>query len=453
MKKISIIGMGYVGTAMATLIASSKLGNSYRYFVNGIEQNNKNGIKISREINSGIIPIQTNDKNFKQKFLHATKKEKNFICSNSIKNIKGSKIVIVSINCDLKNKKNPNVNLNQFLNSIEEILLNIDKNSLLIIESTIPPGTCEKKIIPLIKKITKKRKINNEDIKLAYTYERVMPGENYLNSIKNYWKVMSGINRKSTNECKKFLKSIINTKKFPLTILKNIRSCEFGKILENSYRSINIALIEEWSRFAESINIDIYEIIEAIRLRPTHSNIRHPGFGVGGYCLTKDPLFGVYAAKKIWKKKLDFVFSRLAMKINDQMPLESLKKIKKIFNNNVKNKKILILGMSYKENVGDLRFSPSIYFAKKCVQLKSKVYWHDPFVKSIPVNSVTKVDSIKNLSGFDLVLFAVKHDLYNKLKFDIRLNNTIFFDANYVLTKKQLNKIENKKIIFHSIGR
>ena len=453
MEKISIIGMGYVGTAMATLIASSKLGNSYRYFVNGIEQNNKNGIKISREINSGIIPIQTNDKNFKQKFLHATKKEKNFICSNSIKNIKGSKIVIVSINCDLKNKKNPNVNLNQFLNSIEEILLNIDKNSLLIIESTIPPGTCEKKIIPLIKKITKKRKINNEDIKLAYTYERVMPGENYLNSIKNYWKVMSGINRKSTNECKKFLKSIINTKKFPLTILKNIRSCEFGKILENSYRSINIALIEEWSRFAESINIDIYEIIEAIRLRPTHSNIRHPGFGVGGYCLTKDPLFGVYAAKKIWKKKLDFVFSRLAMKINDQMPLESLKKIKKIFNNNVKNKKILILGMSYKENVGDLRFSPSIYFAKKCVQLKSKVYWHDPFVKSIPVNSVTKVDSIKNLSGFDLVLFAVKHDLYNKLKFDIRLNNTIFFDANYVLTKKQLNKIENKKIIFHSIGR
>ena len=453
MEKISIIGMGYVGTAMATLIASSKLGNSYRYFVNGIEQNNKNGIKISREINSGIIPIQTNDKNFKQKFLHATKKEKNFICSNSIKNIKGSKIVIVSINCDLKNKKNPNVNLNQFLNSIEEILLNIDKNSLLIIESTIPPGTCEKKIIPLIKKITKKRKMNNEDIKLAYTYERVMPGENYLNSIKNYWKVMSGINRKSTNECKKFLKSIINTKKFPLTILKNIRSCEFGKILENSYRSINIALIEEWSRFAESINIDIYEIIEAIRLRPTHSNIRHPGFGVGGYCLTKDPLFGVYAAKKIWKKKLDFVFSRLAMKINDQMPLESLKKIKKIFNNNVKNKKILILGMSYKENVGDLRFSPSIYFAKKCVQLKSKVYWHDPFVKSIPVNNVTKVDSIKNLSGFDLVLFAVKHDLYNKLKFDIRLNNTIFFDANYVLTKKQLNKIENKKIIFHSIGR
>ena len=453
MKKISIIGMGYVGTAMATLIASSKLGNSYRYFVNGIEQNNKNGIKISREINSGIIPIQTNDKNFKQKFLRATKKEKNFICSNSIKNIKGSKIVIVSINCDLKNKKNPNVNLNQFLNSIEEILLNIDKNSLLIIESTIPPGTCEKKIIPLIKKITKKRKMNNEDIKLAYTYERVMPGENYLNSIKNYWKVMSGINRKSTNECKKFLKSIINTKKFPLTILKNIRSCEFGKILENSYRSINIALIEEWSRFAESINIDIYEIIEAIRLRPTHSNIRHPGFGVGGYCLTKDPLFGVYAAKKIWKKKLDFVFSRLAMKINDQMPLESLKKIKKIFNNNVKNKKILILGMSYKENVGDLRFSPSIYFAKKCVQLKPKVYWHDPFVKSIPVNNVTKVDSIKNLSGFDLVLFAVKHDLYNKLKFDIRLNNTIFFDANYVLTKKQLNKIENKKIIFHSIGR
>ena len=105
MKKISIIGMGYVGTAMATLVASTKRGNKYKYFVTGIEQANKNGQEISRKINSGILPMQINDNNFKNKFFFATQKKKNLICSNSIKDIKGSKIVIVSINCDLKKKK------------------------------------------------------------------------------------------------------------------------------------------------------------------------------------------------------------------------------------------------------------------------------------------------------------------------------------------------------------
>ncbi len=446
--------MGYVGTAMATLVASSKNGKNFRYFVTGIEKNDKNGLRISKKINSGIIPIQTNDRNFKQKFLYATKKKKNFICLNNIDGIKGSKIVIVSINCDLKYNSNSDVNLNQFLRSIELVLKAIDKRSLLIIESTIPPGTCEKKIVPLIKKITKKRNMKYNDISLAYTYERVMPGKNYLDSIRNYWRVMSGIDTKSKNECKNFLKNIINTKKFPLTVLKNIRSCELGKILENSYRSINIALIEEWARFAESMNVDIYEIIEAIRLRPTHSNIRHPGFGVGGYCLTKDPLFGEYAAKKIWKiKNLDFKFSKNAMEINNRMPLESLKKLKKIFKNKMKNKKILILGMSYKENVGDLRSSPSLYFAQRCLKLNSQVYWHDPYIDTIKLKKATRINSLNNLSKFDLVLFAVKHDLYIKLKLDKKLTNTVIFDANYVLTKKQLNMIEKENINFHSIGR
>ncbi len=455
MKKISIIGMGYVGTAMATLVASTKRGNKYKYFVTGIEQANKNGQEISRKINSGILPIQINDENFKNKFFFSTKKKKNLICSNSIKDIKGSKIVIVSINCDLENKVNLNVNLKSFLDSIEAILTSIDRNALMIIESTIPPGTCEKKIVPLISRIFKKRKIKKKEILLAYTYERVMPGANYLNSIKNYWRVMSGINKKSTIKCKKFLKEIINTKKYPLTELENIRACELGKILENSYRSTNIAFIEEWSRFAEAINIDIYKVIESIRLRPTHSNIRHPGFGVGGYCLTKDPLFGEYAAKKLWNiKNSKFIFSKQAMQINDKMPLVTFNKIKSIFKNNLKNKKILILGMSYKENVGDLRSSPSIYFSNICIKENIKLFWHDPFVKSIPIKKLSKIERINDISKYDLVLFAVKHGVYKKINFSRKLiKKTIIFDANYTLTNKQLMQIKKNKINFYSIGR
>jgi len=455
MKKISIIGMGYVGTAMATLVASTKRGNKYKYFVTGIEQANKNGQEISRKINSGILPIQINDENFKNKFFFSTKKKKNLICSNSIKDIKGSKIVIVSINCDLENKVNLNVNLKSFLDSIEAILTSIDRNALMIIESTIPPGTCEKKIVPLISRMFKKRKIKKKEILLAYTYERVMPGANYLNSIKNYWRVMSGINKKSTIKCKNFLKEIINTKKYPLTELESIRACELGKILENSYRSTNIAFIEEWSRFAEAINVDIYKVIESIRMRPTHLNLRHPGFGVGGYCLTKDPLFGEYAAKKLWNiKNSKFIFSKQAMQINDKMPLVTFNKIKSIFKNNLKNKKILILGMSYKENVGDLRSSPSIYFSNICIKENIKLFWHDPFVKSIPIKKLSKIERINDISKYDLVLFAVKHGVYKKINFSRKLiKKTIIFDANYTLTNKQLMQIKKNKINFYSIGR
>tara|TARA_B100000767_G_scaffold243442_1_gene241102 strand:+ start:5117 stop:6484 length:1368 start_codon:yes stop_codon:yes gene_type:complete len=455
MKKISIIGMGYVGTAMATLVASTKNMNRYKYFVTGIERATENGKAISKKINAGILPIEISDSNFKNKFFYASSKKKNLVCSNSIEDIKGSKIVIVSINCDLENKINSNVNLKSFLSSIKSIAMNIDEDALMIVESTIPPGTCEKKIVPLISNVFKKRKIKKKDILLAYTYERVMPGDNYLNSIQNYWRVMSGLNKKSKLKCKNFLNEIINTKEYPLTELDSIRACELGKILENSYRSTNIAFIEEWSRFAEAINVDIYKVIESIRLRPTHSNIRHPGFGVGGYCLTKDPLFGEYAAKKLWNiKNLNFQFSKQAMKVNDEMPLVTYNKIKTIFKNKIENKKILILGMSYKENVGDLRSSPSIYFSNKCIKKKIKLFWHDPFVKILPNKNLIKINIVKNISNFDLVLFAVKHNVYRNINFDKKLiKKTIIFDANYVLTEKQLNQIKKNKINFYSIGR
>lgn len=447
--------MGYVGSAMATLVASSQKKNQYKYFVTGIEQNNTNGKEIAKKINSGILPFEINDKEFKKKFYFASKIKKNLICSTSIGKIKGSKIVIVSINCDLQNKKNSVVDLKSFLSSIKKISLHVDPDALIIVESTIPPGTCEKKIYPLIQKIFKKRKIKRKNLLLAYTYERVMPGNDYLNSIKNYWRVLSGINKESTFQCKSFLKQIINTKKYPLTELENIRSCELGKILENSYRSVNIAFIEEWARFAELIKIDIYKVIESIRLRPTHANIRYPGFGVGGYCLTKDPLFGEYAAKKIWNfKNLKFPFSKQALKVNDDMPLISFGKIKAIFKNKLRNKKILILGLSYKENVGDLRSSPSLYFINKCISKGVNMYWHDPFIKELRNTKANKVLNLNNISKFDLVLFAVKHDMYKNIKFNkIYVKKTIIFDSNYTLTKNQLKQIKKNKINFYSIGR
>ena len=124
--------------------------------------------------------------------------------------------------------------------------------------------------------------------------------------------------------CKNFLGKVLNVKKFPLTLLNSNTECEFTKILENSYRSTNIAFIDEWTKYSKIANVDIYNVIAAIKKRDTHKNIMRPGLGVGGYCLTKDPLFAITSAKKIFKSDTKFPFVELTMKQIETCPLLQL---------------------------------------------------------------------------------------------------------------------------------
>ena len=195
----------------------------------------------------------------------------------------------------------------------------------MVIETTLPPGTTDKIILPIFKKQLKKRKIKLTDIYICYSYERVMPGNNYIDSIISNHRCYSGINQISKNKCKSFFKKFINYKKFKLTEFNNIIECETAKILENSYRASNIAFIDEWTKAGEVLNIDLKKIIKAIRLRNTHSNLMWPGLGVGGYCLTKDPNFIKFSIKKFFNKKLDFPIISRTSSINKNMFNTSLK--------------------------------------------------------------------------------------------------------------------------------
>ena len=142
-----------------------------------------------------------------------------------------------------------------------------------------------------------------------------MPGKNYFNSIRNIWRVYAANNKTAERACREIFETIINVKKYPLTKMKSIRSVELTKVLENTYRSVNIAFIDEWTKISEKLNINLNKVVDAIKLRPTHSNIMRPGLGVGGYCLTKDSLLAMYSAKKIYNfKNLQFPFSNLALK-------------------------------------------------------------------------------------------------------------------------------------------
>ena len=151
-----------------------------------------------------------------------------------------------------------------------------------------------------------------------------MPGKNYFNSIVNINRCYSGINKLSEKKCEKFLKSFINTKDFPLYKLDKISECEASKILENSYRALNIAFIDEWTKYSNNIGINLNKILDGIKMRATHQNIMRPGLGVGGYCLTKDPEFAKISSDYIFRSKENFPLTSSSIKINKRMPYSSI---------------------------------------------------------------------------------------------------------------------------------
>ena len=301
-KKICLVGLGFVGSAMLVSIAS-RIGNKYK--IVGIEKNNLKGNNIIKKLNKGFFPISTNDKNILD-LCKLSSKKKLYYCTTDYKELNDTDIVLIEINLDIKNisSNKPSINLDQYLRSFKKILLEIKTSPLIIIQTTVPPGFTDKYLKPLILSNLSKNNINNNKILLSFSYERVMPGKKYLDSIINNWRVIGSINKRSEKMTKLFFQSFVNSKKYPITILPNILSAEMAKIIENSYRAANIAFIEEWSRFSEILNIDIYKIINAIKIRPSHRNIAKPGLGVGGYCLTKDPLFGVISDNLIFKKTI-----------------------------------------------------------------------------------------------------------------------------------------------------
>ncbi len=435
-KIIAVQGFGFVGAVNAVNIATSDKFRNYKILC--FEKRNDRTNHILKKAVNGEFPYNTNDRNLIHKFKKLVK-SKRIEFTFDKRDYKKASTVIVTINYDLKMSKKG------FLESFKEITNHAKKNTLIVIESTVPPGTCEFLLKPLIQKIKKEKKII---FYLSHAFERVMPGKNYLDSCKNTYRVYSGIDKKSKFLCKKFLQKITNFKKYELTEMENTTSSETCKIIENSYRAVNIAFIDEWMKFSKELNINLYSIINAIKKRTTHKNIMLPGLGVGGYCLTKDPLFGSLTTQIYLKnKKLKFPISKLSVKINKKMIENSLKLIIDKYSYPLRNKKVLLIGMTYKNDVGDIRNSPSIDLAKKLLKLKSKVYYYDPLVNE-KIKDFNRVKTVS--SNYDIVLFCVKHENFKKLSFIQfnKLKKAFFFDLNDVLNDNIYNKFKKKYKIY-----
>lgn len=458
-KIVCVQGLGFVGSAMALAIANAKNEtNEVLYNVIGVDVPNEAGYKKATSINEGIFPFENNDKKLETAMENAYI-NKNLWATTDSTYFSYADVVVIDINLDVKYREDnePYLDLKLFKDAMHTLGKEIKAGTLLIVETTVPPGTCEKVVYPIIKEHFSNRGLHEEDIFIAHSYERVMPGENYFDSIVNFWRVYSGINERSAEKCREFLESVISTDEYPLTKLASTTATEISKVLENSYRATTIAFMEEWGRFAEAVGVDLYEVVDAIRMRPTHSNMRQPGFGVGGYCLTKDPYFAQLAAKELFGlDNLNFQFSTLAVRTNNAMPLVSLNKIETLLGGDLKDKQLLILGVSYRQDVGDTRYSPTEIFVKGATERGAKITCQDPLVSYWQEMGMRVLKSLPAFTGYDAIVFTVQHKQYGNIDFSSTniSKGTLIFDANCVLTKKQRDDISKlPEIQFSSIGR
>jgi len=331
-------------------------------------------------------------------------------------------------------------------NAFEIIAERIPPHALILIETTVPPGTTENIAMPIMKKIFLSRNFPTDPL-LAHSYERVMPGKEYIASIRDFYRVCSGINEEAKQKVTKFLTEVLNTSDYPLTVLDKPIESETAKIIENSYRATILAFMNEWSLFSERNGVDLVKVRDAIRKRPTHKNLLFPGPGIGGYCLPKDGALGMWAYKHILGFDDDiFTITPRAIDINDTRSLHAATLVRDALRNMgqpIAATDILILGASYREDVGDTRYSGSELIVRRLAEMGAIPRVHDPYVdkwwefinqETYPGNGHSKAQFFRNqealkdlvvlkdlpaaLRDVSSVVFAVRHSSYLDLKPD-----------------------------------
>jgi UDP-N-acetyl-D-glucosamine dehydrogenase len=306
--------------------------------------------------------------------------------------LKLADVVVVDVQCDflkkeLGNMKSGETEMKALEATIKTIGEKVPPHCLTLIETTVAPGTTEYIAWPILKKEYQKRGITETPL-LSHSFERVMPGKEYVSSIRDFWRVCSGCNKEARDKVEKFLKEVLNTDEFPLTVMDRPLESETTKIVENSYRATILGFMNEWSLFAERNGVDLIKVYKAIKMRPTHSNIMFPGPGIGGYCLPKDGGLGYWAYKHILAfDDGDDVFKMtpLAIDTNDTRALhvatltrDALRNLDKY----IAGTNVLVCGASYRQDVGDTRYSGSELVVRRLTEMGAWVKVHDPYVEN-----------------------------------------------------------------------
>jgi nucleotide sugar dehydrogenase len=389
---VVVMGVGFVGAVMAAVVADSadkETGESIK-FVIGMQRPSERSYWKIPYLNKGLAPVEAEDPEVAPMISRCVLEKKTLTATFTYDVLSLADVVVVDVQCDylkenLGNVKQGSADIAALENSLKIIGENINPDCLVLIETTVPPGTTEYVAYPIVKKAFEKRGLKIEEPLLAHSFERVMPGKNYVSSIRDFWRVCSGINQTARERVEKFLSDVINVDKFPMTVLDRPIESETCKIVENSYRATILAFLHEWSLFAERNGVDLIKVVEAIKVRPTHSNIIFPGPGIGGYCLPKDGGLGVWAYNTLMGFEDDiFKITPAAIDINDTRALHVAQLVRDALRNMSKilaASKIALLGVSYREDVGDTRYSGSEIIVRKLTEMGGDVVVHDPYVR------------------------------------------------------------------------
>jgi nucleotide sugar dehydrogenase len=389
---VVVMGVGFVGSVMAGVVADSTDPESGEptKFVIGMQRPSTRSFWKIHYLNRGIAPVEAEDPEVAPLIRRCVQEKKTLIATYTYEVLSLADVVVVDVQCDyhketFSNVRQGHADIAALENSLKIIGDNIKPDCLVLIETTVPPGTTEYIAYPIIKKAFQKRGLDEFEPLLAHSFERVMPGRNYVASIRDFWRVCSGINDKARDRVTKFLSDVLNVDKFPLTVLDRPIESETCKIVENSYRASLLAFLDEWSVFSERNGVDLLKVIEAIKIRPTHSNIIFPGPGIGGYCLPKDGGLGVWSYHTLMGFEDDiFKITPLSIDINDSRGLRAVQMVRDALRNMgkiVAASKIAVLGVSYRQDVGDTRYSGSEIIVRKLTEMGADVLAHDPYVK------------------------------------------------------------------------
>jgi nucleotide sugar dehydrogenase len=452
---VCVQGLGFVGAAMAAAVAAARDGEQPAFDVIGVDLPGPDGEAKVAALNAGTLPVPTTDSKLVSAVRRAHR-DGNLVATTDERALALASVVIVNVPLDVvMDGDRPTARFEPFRNAISALGRYLSPGSLVIVETTVPPGTCEKIVAPALAAGARARGLPDDAILLAHSPERVMPGDGYFDSIVNLWRVYAGHTPEAADACERFLSNVVDVTRYPLTRLHSTTASETAKVLENSYRATTIAFMEEWGRFAEAVGIDLFEVIDAIRQRPTHSNMRQPGFGVGGYCLTKDPLFGEIGARELFGlAELTFPFSSQAVAVNREMPLVSLRYLDSLLRG-LRGRTILMMGVTYRPAVADTRDSPSELFVRAAREQGAAVLCHDPLVTYWDEVETEVLTEIPPLTGIDAVVFAVPHPAYDDLDFGEWLNGDrpVVLDANDVLADDQRAVLRELGCKVAAIGR
>ncbi len=388
---VVVMGVGFVGAVMAAIIADTvdkQTGRPSKFVIGCQRPSTRSYWKIPL-LNQGISPVKAEDPEVEPMIARCVREKKTLAATYNSDCLKLADCVVVDVQCDytkndLGNMRTGKVEMGALEATIKTIAQKVPPHCLTLIETTVAPGTTEFVAWPIMKKAFAERGIESEPL-LSHSFERVMPGKEYVASIRDFWRVCSGCNAEARRRVEKFLREVLNTEEFPLTVMDRPIESETTKIVENSFRATILAFLDEWSLFAERNGVDLIKVIKAIKVRPTHSNIIFPGPGVGGYCLPKDGGLGYWAYKHILGFEDDiFKMTTTAIDVNDTRSLHVATLTRDALRNmgrQIAGAVVLLCGASYRQDVGDTRYSGSEVVVRRLTEMGAEMRVHDPYLE------------------------------------------------------------------------